>query len=172
MNIYSSFNYWEKQNDSGRKRAASSSSLKEFILNSNYKELGKSVITCNEIVNSSSYSSYEKEKVEQIVTVCRRKFRIGEVILFVSDGDYQNSLVFTEDRIYSIFHQQLDEEIKYSEIAEIDFDNYYGYVIVKLISNEEKRIFWPKIDYKEYYKNMYNFIMDIKDWLQYRKNLY
>lgn len=121
-----------------------------------------SAMTVNPKAENKDYWKNIEEAAGNICAFCRRKFKKEDIILFSVDSFYSlltMGIVFLEDKICSFDQKKLEYIITYAEMEDIDFTE--DSVTIKVSSGEEVSLYCG--DDKEYSKNMYNLLMDIKD---------
>lgn len=119
------------------------------------------------IYNAESISGWSWSDVERIaddiVTLCRRKFKKEEIILYTFDdiSTPTRGIVFLEDKICSFDEKKLEYIISYAEMGDIDFTE--DSVTISVSGGEDVSIYCG--DEEEYAQGVYNLLMDIKDRL-------
>lgn len=133
--------------------------IEKFILEKDYRRIGNLVI--NELNTSD-------EKVMAAVSICRRRFKVSDIILLVildEEQEGEAGIAFTQNGIY---HWKGDEEyiggVSYNHIRELDYDEENV-----MVTDKDGVILtlWCGEDTSEKYSRyMYNFIMDIKEYAE------
>ena len=165
-------------------------SIRGLILSGDYRKVGRNVFVPKKEdgnvdwiyagVNDAEFRIFSEKAdstwgwkdieiiISDIVTVCRRKIRKEDIILCSMLDTYferMTGVILTENKIYSLDSGTLDYIIEYKEIDEVDFSD--DYVVLKVLDDKEVIFYCHDGDsydkYREYSKNMYNLIMDIKD---------
>lgn len=128
--------------------------LTDVILQNNYKSIGESVFTNEEIPDEVALAA---------VSICRRRFKQEDIVLLdVLDNDEEgeSGVAFTKDKLY---YWEEDENYKgalaYADIVEVDYDESVVYVTT---ASERLEIFCG-YDNNSYCRQMYNFLMDIME---------
>ena len=107
-----------------------------------------------------------EKRIADAITVSRRKIKKPDIVLCSMIYDsVDDSIVFTEEKIYAFGEEKLEYIIEYKEIDEVDFDEKF--VILKLKDGKEVSLYCDNnSSYTEFTKNMYNFIMDILEVIE------
>lgn len=129
-----------------------------YILSLEYEKIGP--IVCGD--------TFIPVELTNIHTTCRRKFGKYDVLVYVNienPDEYGKGMVFTEKGIFYWENEGEDiTEIDYSDIENADYKK--NTVEIKIKKDET---FIIKLDQNEdnhsYGRNMYNFIMDILDYV-------
>ena len=168
-------------------KALDDGTVKGLILSGNYYNIGSTVIVqvnSNELLYASSndyeFTEYIKdistygftwkdvdEYISNVVTVCRRKVKKDKILICSLLDTYferMSGQAFTNEKIYAFDDGKLQYIITYDEIDDADFEE--DAVILKLTGGQEIRLYCDESGQgSRYSKNLFNFIMDIKDRL-------
>ena len=112
--------------------------------------------------------------LSDITTASRRKIKKESIVISCFMDEYFDrmiGLVFTNEKIHYILRGRLATSINYADIEDVDFEE--DTITLKLLNGEEIDLYCDDGDsytsYRDYTKNLYNFIMDIKDMIEEQK---
>ena len=132
------------------------SPMKIAILNGNCNEISTCVVAGTKI---------SRERAIAAVSICRRKFKIEDIVLMVvldDAEDAESGIVFTEKGIfYWLEDEGFVAEIPYGSIKTVDYDEEYAIIT----TTDDKRVellCGGEVEDK-YSRYMYNYIMDLKE---------
>lgn len=123
-------------------------------------------VSCNEISNCVEMGTrLTREKAIAAISICRRKFRIEDIVLMVVLDEAEEGeagIVFTEKGIYYWLEDEgFVAEIPYGTIKDVDYDEEYA--IITTTDNKQVELLCGGEVEDKYSRYMYNYIMDLKE---------
>lgn len=133
--------------------------VKRILLEHDFIAIGEYVLADSRI---------SRELAVSVAAICRRRFKATDiVVLDILDEKEEGEagIAFTEKGIYCWEEDEtFVAEILYSNIAAVDYEEEY--VIITDKEGKEIRLFCGDEDEVKYSRNMYNYIMDIKEAME------
>lgn len=135
-----------------------------------YKNIGY-YVTFREDIASAEWDIITDQTAFDVVSICRRKLKKKDILVLsitekYGDGDIRNGIIFMKDKICEFNDDALYNIIKYIDIKEADYDTE-SVTITTDAETHTLTCCYDTDEYDESYpKYMYNFIMDIVDYLQ------
>lgn len=135
-----------------------------------YRNIGYNV-TFREGIAPAEWDTITDQTAFDVVTICRRKLKKEDIlVLSITEGyvdeEISSGIIFTKDKICEFDDDALYNIIKYTDIKEVDYDTES----VKITTDAKTHTLICCCDEDRedasYSKYMYNFIMDIVDYLQ------
>lgn len=136
----------------------------------NYRKIGYDV-TFREDIASDGWNVIKDQVAFDVVTMCRRKLKKKDIlVLSITDegdsGEISNAIIFTKDKICVFWEDDIDDTINYADIKEVDYDRESVIITTDAETHTLTCCCDEDREDASYPKYMYNFIMDIVDYLQ------
>ncbi|SEI96487.1 hypothetical protein SAMN02910453_1719 [Lachnospiraceae bacterium A10] len=153
--------------------------MRDYILSLDCSDIGPYVYvesdpqsTMGRVLSSSLHRSTQDLRdfiKSDISAVCRRAFKKDDVLVYVEiqdeDDGYEEGIVFTDESIFYWTDSGSDlVEMKYGDITSVDFDETD--IIIKHNDETESITLGDDAEEMKSPRHMYNFIMDIKEFLE------
>lgn len=129
----------------------------KFLMDLNYWAIGARV---------ERTECFGEEILSDVTAICRRRFKKDEIlILDLLDEDAESGIAFTEERMFYWTDEGGEvEAVPYADIRKVDFAG--DEVLVEYGDSSVTMNLGDDAEDEKYTRYMYNFIMDIVDYVQ------